>query len=473
MDNLKIGLFNDSFPPTIDGVANAVVNYAQYIQQNHGTSIVATPWYPNTKDEYPFDVIRYPSAYISKKFGYRAGYPFDPLVIKKLENYNIDLIHTHCPFISTLMARVLRFQTGAPIVFTYHTKFDIDIEKRVASNPVRSASIKFILSNINACDEIWTVSKGAGENLRSLGFQRDYVVMENGTDFPRGRAGDEEIAALRRQLGIAPETTVFLFVGRMMWYKGVRLSIDGLKLVREQGLPLHMLFIGEGLDCPEIEAYVRSCGLEDVCTFVGAVRDRTLLRTYFSLANLFLFPSTYDTNGLVVKEAAACDCPSVLVRGSCASEGIVHGETGLVIDETPESMAQAIALACQNHPLMRTMGIQAGEKIYLSWADAIARAYARYAIVLEQHERVQDTPPINEVFFENVQRVRGDFFYRAKRNTRRMRLTYQRYGKRIKHSFDATGKRVKHWIPKTPLKFKSFSLRSRQTPVESLPEDTQ
>lgn len=74
-EKLTVGIFNDSFPPTIDGVANVAANYALEIQKKHGNAVVATPWYPNVTDDYPFEVIRYPSAKISKKLVYRAGYP--------------------------------------------------------------------------------------------------------------------------------------------------------------------------------------------------------------------------------------------------------------------------------------------------------------------------------------------------------------------------------------------------------------
>lgn len=422
MTKLTVGLLNDSFPPTIDGVANTVVNYARYIHRNHGAAVVATPWYPKVQDDYPFEVVRYPSAYISKKLGYRAGYPFDPLVISHLERKNLDIIHTHCPFISTILARVLRFQIGVPVVFTYHTKFDIDIKSRVALNPVRSASIKFILSNISACDEVWVVSQGAGENLRSLGYKGDYLVMENGTDFPKGRSPQDQVDALSAQYGLSEDETVFLFVGRMRWYKGLRTAIDGLRIAKEYGCRFRMFFVGDDRDRPEIEAYVQECGLADQCVFTGAVHDREALRTYFSLANLFLFPSTYDTNGIVVKEAAACSCPSVLIRGSCAAEGIVDGETGILIEDNAQSMGEALIGACASWDKLQAIGENAAEHVYLSWEDAVARAYDRYQIVLENYERKTDeTLPFNEIFYENVQRVRGDIALKAEQ----IRCTYR------------------------------------------------
>lgn len=390
MENLRVGLFNDSFPPVIDGVSNAIFNYAQIIEKNHGTAVVATPWYPKVQDSYPFTVYRYPSANISRRLGYRAGNPFDPLLLHNLQRERLDILHTHCPFASSLLARAVRFQTGAPVVFTYHTKFDIDIEKRVALNPVRNASIRFLLANIYACDEVWVVSNGAGENLKSLGYTGEYILMENGTDFARGRSPQERLDKLTAQYGIQEEETVFLFVGRMMWYKGVKLSLDGLREARKEGCRFKMLLVGDGADRPDMEAYVKKLGLEDCCIFVGAVRDRELLRDYFCRADLFLFPSTYDTNGIVVREAAACSCPSLLIQGSCAAEGVEDGDTGVIIQQDVPSMAKALVQACRDREALARIGRNACEKIYLSWEDAVARAVRRYEVILENHQKRND-----------------------------------------------------------------------------------
>lgn len=50
---MKVCLFNDSFPPLIDGVVNTVVNYAMVIQKKYGDVLVATPKYPGVTDNYP------------------------------------------------------------------------------------------------------------------------------------------------------------------------------------------------------------------------------------------------------------------------------------------------------------------------------------------------------------------------------------------------------------------------------------
>jgi glycosyltransferase involved in cell wall biosynthesis len=385
MDKLTIGLFNDSFPPTLDGVANAVVNYAKAIQKNHANVVVATPFYPDVVDDYPFEVIRYPSANISKRLGYRAGYPFNSAIIARLEAKKIDLIHTHSPFSSTILARVLRYYTGAPIVLTYHTKFDIDIEKRLAFNPARKASVRMLLSNINACDEVWAVSEGAGENLRNLGYRGKCVIMENGADYDKGKSSKEEMDSLREKLGLAEDMPTFLYVGRMMWYKGIRLTVDALRIARDNGEDFRMLFVGEGADRDEIMDYVEEKGLSDRCLFTGAIHDRAELKVYFSIAHLFLFPSTYDTNGIVVREAAACHTASLLVRGSCAAEGIFHEDTGILADEEAGSIAEQVIRACGNLPLLKQIGDAAADRLYLSWEDAVKKAFLRYEKILREY----------------------------------------------------------------------------------------
>lgn len=410
MRKLTVGLFNDSFPPIIDGVANAVVNYATVISKDLGKAVVATPKYPKAEEkEYDFEVIRYKSAMMGKRIGYRAGNPFDPLLLKKLEKKKLDIIHTHCPFVSAVLARVVRYYTGVPIVFTYHTKFDVDIDKRVKYGPVRKVSIKFILNNINACDEVWVVSNGAGENLKSLGYTGEYVVMRNGTDFKPGKSSIEEIESLKREYNVKNDEAVFLFVGRMMWYKGIKLIIDGLNLANKQNAKFKMFFVGEGFDKEDIIKYVQENDLADRCIFTGAIRDREKLRTFFSMANLFLFPSDYDTNGIVVTEAAACSCPSLLLRGSCAAEGVENYKNGIIIDKKPKELASVVCDVIENKEKMKIIGENALKDIYLSWDDAVKIAYKRYEDIIKYHKVTDMSMPKGEMLLKQVRGAKNKY----------------------------------------------------------------
>lgn len=385
-EKLSVCLINDSFPPLIDGVANTVMNYAKVINEKHGKAAVAVPFYPNTDDNvFPYKVIRYPSLNTERFIDYRAGYPFSYETLEQVKAENINIIHTHCPFASTFLARTLREPLDAPIIFTYHTKFDVDIARAVGDGYLKEKVIKQIVKNIEACDEVWVVSEGAGENLRSLGYKGDYVVMPNGVDIPKGKVSPEEIEKATAGYDLPEGIPVFLFVGRMAWYKGLDIILESLVKVKESGNDFRMVFIGGGMDKEEVEKYSEELGLSENCIFTGPIHDRNAIRAWYSRASLFLFPSVYDTNGLVVREAAACGLGSILIKGSCAAEGIVDGETGFLCDKSSASISEKIIELCKNPEEMKKVGENAMEKIYISWEDSVQKATERYKIVLENY----------------------------------------------------------------------------------------
>ena len=382
-----ICLLNDSFPPQIDGVANAVVNYAEHIEKNGGSAMVVTPSYPEAHDEiYTYPIVRYPSINYKGMEAYRAGFPFSPTVAKSVKENEVALLHSHCPVISTFMARELRRVAKVPIVLTYHSKFDIDIKNVIGNERLQNLCKKAMVENISACDEVWVVSEGAGENLRSIGYEGDYIVMPNGVDFPRERLPQEKIQEVTGAYDLPHNVTTYLFVGRMMWYKGIKIILDALSKLKDAGKDFRMVFVGDGDDKSDIEEYAKEIGLYDHCVFTGAIRDRTILAAWYCRADLFLFPSSYDTNGLVVREAAACDLATVLLKGSCAAEGITDGRNGFLIDENAESLYICLMALYDNLDKVKSVGKCAADEIYISWDTSVARAMERYKIVINNFE---------------------------------------------------------------------------------------
>ena len=193
---------------------------------------------------------------------------------------------------------------------------------------------------------------------------------------------------------------MFLFVGRIMKYKGLPLILDALKMLAEDGTDFRMVFVGSGRDADELKATVREYGItlyertddgivksdgtrkNGAVIFTGPVYDRNALRAWNTRADLFLFPSTYDTNGIVVREAAACGLASVLIEGSCAAEGITDRRNGYIIKETPEDMYRLLRDISKELADTARVGQNAMDEIYISWEDSVKTAYKRYDEVL-------------------------------------------------------------------------------------------
>lgn len=398
----NICLLNDSFPPLIDGVANTVVNYATYLTKSGSSAVVITPYYPCTDDSnFSFPVIRYPSIDTTRLVGYRTGAPFSTDVARYLKSNHVDLLHTHCPVASTFLARSIRNVADAPVVFTYHTKFDIDIKKALHGKLLQESAIHALVQNVSACDEVWVVSRGAGENLRSLGYQGDYIVMPNGVDMPLGRVDDAKIESACNKYDLPHDVPVFLFVGRLMWYKGIRIILDALAALKSNGMTFRMVFIGDGADCTAIESYTRELQLDNVCFFTGVLHDRETLRAWYCRADLFLFPSTFDTNGLVVREAAACGLGSVLIRGSCAAEDVTENEDAFLISENAAAMASKLTELILRPQQMKQIGETSMSHLYISWESAVAHANERYQEVIDRYRSDAYPPhkqPIDDLF---------------------------------------------------------------------------
>ena len=454
---LHVGLFNDSFPPQIDGVANAVMNYARILQKQYGYALVAAPFYPDADDSaYPFKVVRYQSIDVSEWVGYRAGNPLDPKAIDRISQEPLDIVHAHCPVTAVMLGRSIRETKRIPMVFTYHTKFDIDIRNAISAKLLQEAAIKALVHNIECCDDVWVVSKGAGENLRSLGYKGNYTVMENGVDVPKGKAEDSQIDSVKKEFELDPSIPVFLYVGRMMWYKGIRITLDALKKLRENGNTFRMIFVGSGIDFDEIKAYSDSLGLSDFCIFTGPIHDREKLRAIYSAADLFLFPSTFDTNGLVVREAAASGLASILIENSCAAEGVQDGKNGVLISENADDMARALINLCQSREKMSQLGENAMNDLYCSWEMSVLKAAQRYKDVIKDFTpRFQPLVRPDDAFYKSIgdtytalSKMRN--FYNLEKEKRDLRINEQlkAYSNRVTQNREALENLREKWRQK-------------------------
>lgn len=388
---MKVCLLNDSFPPVIDGVANVVQNYAN-IMQTKGLADVAvgTPRYPDTDySVYPYKVVPYSSVDTTKIVkGYRAGNPLDFKELKDLADFKPDIIHTHCPVASGYVARLLRHHLDVPIIFTYHTKFDEDIARAVKMDFIKNETVKFLVANISACDEVWVVSEGAGENLRSLGYTGDYRIAHNGVDFEKGRISADKVKEVTKDYDLPENVPVYLFVGRIIAYKGIGVILDACAKLKAKGQNFRMVFVGGGPDEEIFKMKAEALGLFEEgdlgkCIFTGPIYDREALRAWNTRADLFIFPSTYDTNGIVIREAAACGLASVIIKGSCAAEGITDGRNGFLIEKSDDAICELLSNIGSDFAKMHEVGQNAMDEIYISWDSSVEAAHKRYGEILE------------------------------------------------------------------------------------------
>lgn len=381
-----IGIFNDSFPPIIDGVTQTVLNYVEWLRTHGHPTCVVTPYNP-IKADVPYKVIRYFSLPIRSRHPYRYGYPkLDPYIWGKMRNTPFRLIHSHSPFAAGRLGVYAKKKQGTPLIGTFHSKYKSDLKHSFKLMPWCVPIImKRILNFYEACDEVWIPQASVEETVREYGFKGKVEVVANGIDY--GDIEIESISDIKREaratLGIPDGELNLLFVGQHIWEKGIGIIYDSLKLLKDK-IKFRMTFIGEGYAKKELKGMIERDGMNECINMLDVTTDRELLRNYYAAADLFLFPSRYDNAPLVVREAASMGTPAIIPSGSTASEVIVDGKNGFLTKDTPEAYASMIEQLVKNPEKLRTASEGARVSLVRGWNDVMEEVADRYAALIKR-----------------------------------------------------------------------------------------
>lgn len=381
-----VGIFNDSYPPIMDGVALAAQNYAKWIHHKGVPVCVVAPKYPDYKDSDDFPVYRYASIPLLLRKPYRLGLPDIDLQIKlQLENTDFGIVHTHCPFSSGQLALRVAKDRKLPLVATFHSKFKDDFERVINNKQIVQLMIKEIIRFFEKADEVWIPQASVEETIREYGFKGAVEVVDNGNDF----LTEAPIAPIkeeaRQKLGIKEDELMFLFVGQHIWEKNIRLIIETLAAL--QGVNYKMFFVGIGYAQESLKTLTKFLNISDKVFFQGLITDREDLKSYYAAADLFLFPSLYDNAPLVVREAAAMHTPSVMIKGSTASAVIEDNINGFLIDNSKESFIERLEAINKERTLIKTVGQRAAQTLARSWQSITDEVIDRYIQLIKRTQK--------------------------------------------------------------------------------------
>lgn len=377
-DKLKtIGIFNDSFPPIMDGVSLATQNYAYWLHQKKQPVCVITPKSPNYSDTEPYPIYRYTSVPILGRKPYRIGLPDLDFTFKtEIENISFGLVHAHCPFSSGRLALHIARKQKIPFVATFHSKYRDDFEHSVHNKYIAKQMTNEIIRFFERADEVWIPQASVEVTIREYGFKGKVEIVDNGNDFASNKPIEPVKKAARKELNLSENENVFLFVGQHIWEKNIRLTVETLAMIKD--LPYKMFFIGVGYAADDLKELADELGLGEKIKFVGMITEREKLKEYYAAADLFLFPSIYDNAPLVIREAAAMHTPSVLVKGSSSAENIKDNINGFLIENNCDSFASKLRELIASPEKAHLAGLNASQSIARSWESVTDEVLDRY-----------------------------------------------------------------------------------------------
>ena len=384
---MKVAQFSDSYKPITDGVANTVVNYTYWLNKKGHDSYAVAPSFPEYEDKEDYDVIRFLSIPIANRKPYRIGTPFiDIKAIMEVNTLELDLIHSHSPFTSGKFAYRNAKRMDIPLVSTFHSKYYDDFKQALKSEKLAEFAVRRVVDYYELCDHVWAVNNGTKSTLIDYGFKGDIEVMPNGTDFTTEHCDTKEVDKL---IDFKENQWVFLFLGQNIWQKKVKMIIEAMRFLKDDKIDFKMIFIGDGYAKKEMEEMVDDLSLNENVVFMGKIFDRDLLRCFYHKSDLFVFPSNYDNAPIVVREAAACSLPSIMIKNSNAAEGVEDSYNGFLIDDSAKSLSNKIKEIIKDKEKLVEVGENAKSTIFQSWEDIIDKVCIRYEEIIRDYKKKQ------------------------------------------------------------------------------------
>ncbi|MCD5404932.1 MAG: glycosyltransferase [Desulfotomaculum sp.] len=132
---------------------------------------------------------------------------------------------------------------------------------------------------------------------------------------------------LRKKYQIPSESKVLLFVGRLGKEKNIDFLLDMHEVIIKSNYNAVLVIVGDGPYKQELKNKVYHKGLGNKVIFTGLLSKFDTIKCYAG-ADLFVFASVTETQGLVIGEAKAAGLPVIAVDAFGVSDMIVHGEDG-------------------------------------------------------------------------------------------------------------------------------------------------
>lgn len=211
---------------------------------------------------------------------------------------------------------------------------------------------------------------------------RELIEIPGGVDLELFRPVETD---LRARLGLR-EAEVVLYVGRFAPLKNVSLLIEAFALLQRARPRARLLLVGEGALEGRLRGDARRLGVQEAVLFVGA-KPLAELAAYYSAADVFALPSSFDNSPNVLLEAMACALPVVATRVGGVPRYVRDGENGLLVEPgQPAALAAALARVLEDAPLRRRLVAGGLEQVQngRSWAASARKLLALYERLLRE-----------------------------------------------------------------------------------------
>jgi 1,2-diacylglycerol 3-alpha-glucosyltransferase len=341
---MRIGIFTDTYPPYINGVATSVYMLKKALERKGHEVFVVTI---NNEDfHYKFDendtVIRVPGLPIGI-YDYRLSGIYPLKAVNIVKTWNLDVIHSHTEFSVGTFARIISRQLGIPLVHTYHTMYE-DYTHYITKGYFDKSSKKIVeYLTLFYCDKTANELIVPTKKTYDL-FKEKYEVDKNIYIIPTGieidrffveNVDEKKVEELKKSLNVSLDDFNIVFVGRIAKEKNVDFLLRAHRNLIKKKKNINLIIIGDGPDMDEYKNYVKENALDKNVIFMGQV-PWEVIPAYYRLADVFATASQTETQGLTVIEAMAASVAPICIDDESFRNTVIDGLNGRIFKTQEE-----------------------------------------------------------------------------------------------------------------------------------------
>ncbi len=340
---MKIAFFTDTYLPNIDGVVTYIVNYKRLFEALGHDVYIFAPGTKKQREENKDVRMHYFSSTCFKPYpNYRiALFPFISAtnIVKEIKP---DIIHSHGISTTGIAAFQAAKKINVPAIASFHTLVPEATHYLTKQENFQklfeSVAWKYLGWYYSNFEKVLVPNNFSKAILEKYGI-KNIVIKSIGVDLGIF-SPNSECEFIRKKY--AADGPIVLFVGRLVIEKNLVLLVDAAQKVLNKIPNAKFIIAGKG---PAEQYYmdmVKSRGLSENFIFAGFVPDSELPALYCA-ADVFAFPSLYDTLGLVVLEAMATVTPVVVPKESAAAEFVRNEKNGYLFSDSQDFSEKIIA----------------------------------------------------------------------------------------------------------------------------------
>jgi 1,2-diacylglycerol 3-alpha-glucosyltransferase len=352
---MKIGMLTDNWLPSRDGVVNSILSFKKEFELlGHEVYIFAAGKYEyNDFEERIFYYKSRPvKGYTSFKMAITPT-PFFQRTQQLVKELKLDILHSHSPGPVGVRGIAVSYKLEIPFIFTYHTyvpdiarNLPLDVPSELVMQPLLDSWIRWYFRQ---SDAVIVPTESRAKEIRSEakpGEIKNLFVVPTGIDINKfnkfRKTGTKRV---RAKYGLENKQ-VILHVGRIVKEKNLGLILAAAPYILDQTDTVFVL-VGDGPVKKDLEERVKALGFDNRFIFTGFVSEEELNDFYHS-ADILLFPSTFETQGLVVLEAMASGLPCAVANAAPFKDFINDGENAFLFSPTdPVDCARVVIQALE------------------------------------------------------------------------------------------------------------------------------